>query len=83
LKILGVEIYSYVLGPNRSHDFDSVDDALDTVRKWHADEMAYEFDSPENVQARDEFGQAASEWVQGMIDSGKMTVVNVTDLAQE
>lgn len=30
-----VEIYSYVLGPHRSHYFDSIDQALDTVLIWH------------------------------------------------
>lgn len=36
-----VEVYSYALGPNRSHHFDSVQEALTEVRKWHAAEMAY------------------------------------------
>lgn len=35
----GVEVYSYVLGPNRTHYFDSLDDALGAVRQWHKAEM--------------------------------------------
>ena len=37
-------IYSYVLGPHRSHDFASIDDALEAVRGWHAKEMATRYD---------------------------------------
>ena len=32
-------IYSYVLGPHRNHYFDNIDDALEAVRIWHAQEM--------------------------------------------
>jgi hypothetical protein len=39
LKITGVGVYSYVLGPSRMHDFDSVEAALTAVRQWHAKEM--------------------------------------------
>lgn len=42
LEIKAVEIYSYVLGPNRSHHFESVDDALEAVRGWHKAEMEHE-----------------------------------------
>lgn len=35
-----VEVWSYVLGPSRSHWFDTIDAALETVREWHAAEMA-------------------------------------------
>ncbi len=43
LKITGVSIYSYVLGPSRSHYFDSLDEALDTVVQWHSDEMSTDY----------------------------------------
>jgi len=39
LKITGVNIYSYVLGPSRSHYFKDLDTALDTVIQWHTDQM--------------------------------------------
>lgn len=32
-------IYSYVLGPSRNHDFESIGEALETVKKWHEAEM--------------------------------------------
>lgn len=37
-----VEIYSYVLGPNRNHSFNSLAEALVAVREWHAAEMQAE-----------------------------------------
>jgi len=40
LRVAQVEIYSYVLGPSRSHYFGSVDEALATVREWHRNEMS-------------------------------------------
>ncbi len=39
LKITGVNIYSYVLGPSRSHYFKNLDTALATVIQWHSDQM--------------------------------------------
>ncbi|MDT0442341.1 hypothetical protein [Streptomyces johnsoniae] len=40
LRIKGVDVYSYVLGPHRMHNFKSLSEALEAVRKWHAREMA-------------------------------------------
>lgn len=34
-----VGVYSYALGPNRMHYFDSVAQALDAVRGWHREQM--------------------------------------------
>jgi hypothetical protein len=42
-KITAVGVYSYVLGPSRMHCFKSVDEALATVRDWHAKEMATDY----------------------------------------
>lgn len=39
-----VSIYSYLLGPHRNHDFDSIQEALEAVRVWHRDEMVREGD---------------------------------------
>lgn len=36
----GCEVYSYVLGPHRNHEFDTTDAALAAVRGWHASEMS-------------------------------------------
>jgi hypothetical protein len=40
---VGIGIYSYVLGPHRQHDFESIDEALAEVRKWHEAEMTYDY----------------------------------------
>lgn len=44
-KITAVCIYSYVFGSSRSHCFDSLDEALKVVKKWHKEEMntVYEY----------------------------------------
>lgn len=36
-----VEVYSYALGPSRMHHFESPEEALADVRKWHQDEMTH------------------------------------------
>lgn len=33
-------IYSYTLGPSRSHEFSTVDKALEAVTAWHQTEMS-------------------------------------------
>jgi hypothetical protein len=38
-----VEIYSYVMGENRLNTFKSVDEALETVRRWHKEEMDHDY----------------------------------------
>ncbi|ONK10356.1 hypothetical protein [Streptomyces sp. MP131-18] len=43
LRIKGVEVYSYVLGPSRRHTFPTIAAALDTVRRWHAEEMSCDY----------------------------------------
>lgn len=42
-----VEIYSYVLGPSRTHYFKDVDEALATVRQWHHNEMHFDHEAAE------------------------------------
>ena len=44
---IGVSVYSYVLGPHRDHHFDSIDEALDTVRRWHKAEMEHDYEADE------------------------------------
>lgn len=43
-KSPSMSIYSYLLGPHRNHDFDSITQALDVVRVWHKNEMDREGD---------------------------------------
>lgn len=38
-KLTGVEVYSYALGPSRSHWFNSTEEALKNVREWHQGQM--------------------------------------------
>ncbi len=38
-----IQIYSYVFGPQRTHDFATTGEALDTVREWHRRAMAHEY----------------------------------------
>lgn len=74
---LTVEVYSYVLGPHRSHDFDSVDEALEAVREWHAREMAYDPDTPENLAAAEEWDNIAHEFLSQMEEEGRLTIINI------
>lgn len=44
LTIRSVEIWSYVFGPHRNHFFDTIDEALKTVRQWHKEEMEFDYE---------------------------------------
>lgn len=35
LRVTSIGIFSYVFGPHRMHDFETVDQALTAVREWH------------------------------------------------
>lgn len=37
--VAGVSIYSYALGPNRNHSFDTIAEGLAAMREWHKAEM--------------------------------------------
>jgi hypothetical protein len=75
VPIMNVCIYSYVFcEEGRSQDFKSLDEALETVREWHAKEMAYDYNAPEEVAARAEMDEFAAEWIQEMQDSGKLSI---------
>lgn len=47
-RIDSVEVYSYVLGPSRTHHFPSTAVALAAVREWHAQEMATDYAAKES-----------------------------------
>lgn len=66
-----VSVYSYVLGPHRSHDFDSIDEALSEVRKWHNEEMSYIPD--EDYQER--ANALAADFIEAM--GNRITVIEV------
>lgn len=75
LKIKYVDIYSYVFcEEGRSQIFDSLDDALETVRGWHKKEMAYDYESAEAVEAREEFDKFAVDWINQMQEDGRLKI---------
>jgi hypothetical protein len=75
LEIDSIEIASYVFcRRGRNEFFDTIDEALDNVRGWHRDEMAYDYNAPEEVAAREGLDQFASDWIDEMQKSGKLHV---------
>lgn len=80
MPIKNIHIYSYVFcDQGRSQDFDTIDEALETVRGWHEREMAYDYNAPEEVEARAEMDNFAMDWVQKMQESGKLEVHMITE----
>jgi len=78
LKIKGVEIYSYVFcREGRSQYFDSVDKALEIVREWHEDELSYDYNSSEEVESRWVMDEAAEEFFEELMSSGRLKVINL------
>ena len=70
-----IDIYSYVFcRQGRSQLFESIDEALETVKQWHKDEMAYDYSAPEEVAAREEFDNFAVNWVNQMQEEGKLEI---------
>jgi hypothetical protein len=75
LKIKYIEISSYVFcRQGRQEHFDTVDEALATVREWHRDELAYDYNTSEAVAAREELDKLATVWVEEMMESGRLEV---------
>jgi hypothetical protein len=71
---IAVEVYSYALGPNRGHYFDSIDEALEEVRKWHKAEMEYDYEAPEEVAAREELDEMAIDFINQMQEDGRLHI---------
>lgn len=44
LNITSVNIYSYLFGNSRSHCYDTLDEALEVVRRWHKEEMEIDYE---------------------------------------
>lgn len=76
-KPIHVEVYSYLLGPHRSHYFDSTTQALEVVRQWHRREMG-DTGEPDLYLALEE--KRRQEMVEGMrrfeesIEAGEVQV---------
>lgn len=78
MKIKSVHIYSYVFcTQGRSEDFDSLDDALEAVRQWHADEMAYDPNSEEAIENNRLMDEMAGEFLSKLAEDGRLTIVQV------
>lgn len=78
LTIKGVHISSYVFCSQGRHEhFDSVDEALEAVTKWHKDEMAYDPNTPEEIENREEMDKLAYEFVTNMNQSGRLQIIEV------
>jgi len=52
LVIKSIEIYSYVFGMTRLHSFKSIDEALETVRKWHDEQLKIDYEL-ESIKEKD------------------------------
>ena len=79
LRIKSVHVYSYVFcREGRSKTWDSVDAALEEVRGWHAEEMAYDYNSPEALENQRLMDEMAADFFEKMIDSGRLTIVEVS-----
>lgn len=84
MPIKNVHIYSYVFcEQGRSEDFETLDDALETVRKWHATEMAYDYNAPEEVEHREELDKMAFEFISGLQADGRLTIIDATPRDEE
>jgi len=78
LSIKSIYIYSYVFCKDgRSKTWESIDEALEEVRKWHDEEMAYDFNSPEALEDRRLMDEISLDFISEMIDSGRLTVIEV------
>lgn len=66
-----VEVYSYALGPSRMHYFDSTQEALEEVRKWHKQEMEYVPDEDYDEQ----MDALASDFIEAMGDRLEVHII--------
>lgn len=80
LTIQSVHISSYVFCTQGRHEyFDSVDEALQEVRKWHANEMAYDPNTPEEIEMREYFDAQAAELLTSLMEQGKLEIHLISD----
>jgi hypothetical protein len=50
MKITSVNIYSYVFGSSRSHYYDTLDEALEVVKRWHKEEMTTDYEEQRRLE---------------------------------
>lgn len=78
LPVTGIHISSYVFGGiDRGQDFDTIDEALEAVREWHAREMEYDPNTPEAIENREIMDQIAGEFIASMMEQGRLTVIEI------
>ena len=78
LKVESIYIYSYVFcRGERSKTWDTIDEALEEVRGWHAEEMAYDYNSPEALENQRLMDEMAANFLDEMINSGRLTIIQV------
>lgn len=83
ISIKSIYIYSYVFcRGERSKSWDTIDEALEEVRGWHAEEMAYDYNSPEALENQRLMDEMAADFLEEMVSSGRLTIINV-DLDDE
>lgn len=83
VPIKSVNVYSYVFGPDRHNEYDTLDEALETVRGWHAEEMAYDPNTPEAIENREIMDQMSGEFLSKLMDQGRLTIIEVKDEDEE
>jgi hypothetical protein len=74
---LSCSVYSYALGPERSHYFDSIEEALEEVRKWHKAEMEFTPDEDYGEQ----MDAIAKDFIEAMGD--RLTIVQIDRYGNE
>lgn len=79
---IGIELYSYVVARdtpsydtygNRTHWFDSIDEALSVMKEWHSIAMQFSMTDEEIA----EMDKIAYDFVDKMAKAGKLKVVEV------
>lgn len=50
MKVTSISIYSYVFGNSRSHCYDTVDEALEVVKRWHKEEMNTDYEEQRRLE---------------------------------
>lgn len=78
MTIHGLKIYSYVFCDyGRDQWFDTVDEALEQVKKWHADEMSRDYQSSEYLELAADYDRMAAEFIAKMSD--RITYIELTE----
>jgi hypothetical protein len=84
LNIKYIEISSYVFCRKGRHEFfDTIDEALSTVREWHKEEMAYDYNAPDVVAGNEKLKKLAAQWVEEMESEGRLHIHMIGEEAKK